>query len=148
MMESVTDLNDPNPQGRSPLPEVRMPQVMTIFKRITSVQMAVVFVVNAEDVLQSGAMFGVWLEEEMAHEDKREILRQLAASLHEVVYPDYYLDLMLISPRDPELWNMVLVSGDVTYLRDHEVHRRLTQNDLNYTPIVEEERTLEIVRVL
>lgn len=147
-MESTTDLNDPNPQGRNPVPEDHIPQVIAIFQRITSVQMAVVFVVNAENVLQSGAMFGVWLDEEMAHEDKREILRQLAASLHEVVHPDYYLDLMLISPRDPELWNMVLVSGDVTYLRDHEVHRRLTENDLDYTPIAEEERELEVVRVL
>lgn len=147
-MESTTDLNDPNPQGRNPVTEDRIPQVITIFQRITAVQMAVVFVVNAENVLQSGAMFGVWLEEEMAHEDKREILRQLAASLHEVVQPHYYLDLMLISPRDPELWNMVLVSGDVTYIRDHEVHRRLTENDLDYTPIAEEERELEVVRVL
>jgi len=148
MMEATTDLNDPNPQGREPLPEERVPKVIAVFKRITSVQLAVVFIVNAENVLQSGAMFGVWLDEEMVHEDKREILRQLAASLHEAVQPDYYLDLMLISPRDPELWNMVLVSGNVTYIRDHEVHRRLTENDLDYTPIAEEERELEVVRVL
>jgi hypothetical protein len=113
-----------------------------------AVKVALAFTVRAEGVMQSDATFGVWLDEALSYEDKLETLRQLAARLQPIVYPDYYLDLMLITPRDAALWQMATENGDPIFARSEEDIRAQLHLLQTLPPISDDERDIDVVRVM
>jgi len=82
MTDERSFLDDPRPEGREPIPAERVPMLVSVFEQTEAVTVALAFTVRAEGVMQSDATFGVWLDESLAHEDKLETMRQLAARLH------------------------------------------------------------------
>ncbi len=88
------------------------------------------------------------VDEALAHEDKVETLRQIAARLHPIVSPDYYLDLMLITPRDAMLWQMATENGDPIYARDEEAIQRQIALLQTLPPIRDDERDIDVMRVM
>ncbi|MFN7161920.1 MAG: hypothetical protein ACK4NB_02540, partial [Fimbriimonadales bacterium] len=82
------------------------------------------------------------------HEDKVEHLRQLAARLHPLVNPDYYLDLMLITPRDAMLWQMATQNGDPIYARNEAAIQGQIALIQTLPPISDDERDIDVMRVM
>jgi hypothetical protein len=141
-------LDDPRPEGREPIPAERVPMLVSVFEQTEAVTVALAFTVRAEGVMQSDATFGVWLDESLAHEDKLETMRQLAARLHPIVNPDYYLDLMLITPRDAMLWQMATENGDPIFARDEEDIQAQLHLLQTLPPISDDERDIDVMRVM
>jgi hypothetical protein len=122
--------------------------LVSVFEQTEAVTVALAFTVRAEGVMQSDATFGVWLDESLAHEDKLETMRQLAARLHPIVNPDYYLDLMLITPRDAMLWQMATENGDPIFARDEEDIQAQLHLLQTLPPISDDERDIDVMRVM
>ncbi|MDM7460605.1 MAG: hypothetical protein P3X24_003010 [bacterium] len=148
MTEERSFLDDPRPEGREPIPAERVPMLISVFEQMAAVSVVLAFTVRAEGVMQSDATFGVWVDEELPHEDKVEQLRQLAARLHPLVNPDYYLDLMLITPRDPMLWQMATQNGDPIYARDEATIQGQIALIQTLPPISDDERDIDVMRVM
>lgn len=141
-------LDDPRPEGREPIPAERVPMLVSVFEQVEAVEVVLAFTVRAEGVMQSDATFGVWLNEDLSHEDKVETLRQIANRLHAVVTPNYYLDLMLLTPRDELLWEMATENGDPIFVRDEASLRAQLERVAQLGPIGEDERDIDVLRVL
>ncbi len=148
MTDERSFLDDPRPEGRMPIPAERVPMLIGVFEQMEAVSVVLAFTVRAEGVMQSDATFGVWLDESLPHEDKVETLRQLAARLHPIVSPDYYLDLMLITPRDAMLWQMAMENGDPIYARDEEAIQAQIALLRTLPPISDDERDIDVMRVM
>ncbi|GEM_PF-825116 len=148
MAEERSFLDDPNPEGRAPMPVERLPMLLSIVEQMDEVLVVLAFTVHAEGVMRSDATFGVWLDESLSHEDKIETLRQLAARLYPVVSPDYYLDLMLISPRDSALWQLATENGDLIFSRDDETLQAQAAIIQSLPPFDEDERDIDVMRVM
>jgi hypothetical protein len=148
MTDERSFLDDPRPEGREPIPAERVPMLVSVFEQTEAVTVALAFTVRAEGVMQSDATFGVWLDESLAHEDKLETMRQLAARLHPIVNPDYYLDLMLITPRDAMLWQMATENGDPIFARDEEDIQAQLHLLQTLPPISDDERDIDVMRVM
>ncbi len=148
MTEERSFLDDPRPEGREPIPAERVPMLISVFEQMEAVSVVLAFTVRAEGVMQSDATFGVWMDEELPHEDKVEHLRQLAARLHPLVNPNYYLDLMLITPRDAMLWQMATQNGDPIYARDEATIQGQITLIQNLPPISDDERDIDVMRVM
>ncbi|MCW5934081.1 MAG: hypothetical protein KIT45_07240 [Fimbriimonadia bacterium] len=148
MLEQTIDLNDPNPEGRNPIPESYLPELIPVFQQMPEVKIVVALTVNIDDVLQSEAMFGIWVEESLPQEDKLEVLRRLGAALHDLTHPNYYLDLMLMSPRDEELWYTFLGNANLIYAQSETLLRQVENGELDYPPFDDEERDIDVLRVL
>jgi hypothetical protein len=141
-------LDDPRPEGRFPIPPGHIPLLEAIFSQTPEVEMVLAFTVRAEGVMQSDATFGIWLREDLSHEDKLETMRQLAQAFHPIVAPNYYLDLMLVSPRDHALWQMAVENGDIIYVRQEEEVAQQLEQIFQQPPISDDERDIEVMRVL
>ncbi|MCS6918480.1 MAG: hypothetical protein NZM28_01775 [Fimbriimonadales bacterium] len=148
MTDERSFLDDPRPDGREPIPAERVPMLISVFEQMEAVSVVLAFTVRAEGVMQSDATFGVWMDEGLPHEDKVESLRQLAARLHPLVNPHYYLDLMLITPRDALLWQMATENGDPIYARDEEAIQGQIALLQTLPPIQEDERDIDVMRVM
>ncbi|MFN7015584.1 MAG: hypothetical protein ACK4P5_00265 [Fimbriimonadales bacterium] len=148
MTDERSFLDDPRPEGRMPIPAERVPMLIRVFEQMEAVSVVLAFTIRAEGVMQSDATFGVWLDESLPHEDKVETLRQLAARLHPIVSPDYYLDLMLITPRDAMLWQMAMENGDPIYARDEEAIQAQVALLRTLPPISDDERDIDVMRVM
>jgi len=148
MTDERSFLDDPRPEGREPIPVERVPMLISVFEQMAAVEVVLAFTVRAEGVMQSDATFGVWLDESLHHEDKLETMRQLAARLHPIVHPDYYLDLMLITPRDPMLWQMATQNGDPIFARDEATIRAQLRLLQTLPPISDDERDIDVMRVM
>jgi len=148
MANETNFLDDPRPEGRQPIPPGHIPLLEAIFSETPEVEMVLAFTVRAEGVMQSDATFGIWLREDMAHEDKLETMRQLAQAFHVIVEPNYYLDLMLLSPRDHALWQMAVENGDIIYVREEQAVAQQLEQILQLPPLPDEERNIEVMRVL
>ena len=148
MTDERSFLDDPRPEGREPIPAERVPMMVRVFEQTDAVTVALAFTVRAEGVMQSDATFGVWLDEALAHEDKLETMRQLADRLHPIVHPDYYLDLMLITPRDAMLWQMANENGDPIFAREIEQIREQFHIVQTLPPISDDERDIDVMRVM
>ncbi|MFN4033873.1 MAG: hypothetical protein ACK4ME_09735 [Fimbriimonadales bacterium] len=148
MTDERSFLDDPRPEGREPIPAERVPMLISVFEQMEAVSVVLAFTVRAEGVMQSDATFGVWMDEGLPHEDKVESLRQLAARLHPLVNPDYYLDLMLITPRDDMLWQMATRNGDPIYARDESVIQGQIALIQTLPPINDDERDIDVMRVM
>lgn len=148
MTEERSFLDDPRPEGREPIPAERVPMLVSVFEQMEAVSVVLAFTVRAEGVMQSDATFGVWLDEALSHEDKVETLRQLASRLYPIVSPKYYLDLMLITPRDAMLWQMAVENGDPIYARDEDAIRAQIALLQSLPPITDEERDIDVMRVM
>jgi hypothetical protein len=148
MTDERSFLDDPRPEGREPIPVERVPMLVSVFEQTEAVEVVLAFTVRAEGVMQSDATFGIWLDESLAHEDKLETMRQLAARLLPIVSPDYYLDLMLITPRDAMLWQMATENGDPIFARDEESIQAQLRILQNLPPISDDERDIDVMRVM
>ncbi|MDW8050963.1 MAG: hypothetical protein RMJ83_00605 [Armatimonadota bacterium] len=148
MNEQRSFLDDPNPEGRAPMPADRLPAVIEILEQTTPVLVALAFTVHAEGVMRSEATFGIWLDEALSYEDKIETLRQLAERLAPLVSPDYYLDLMLLSPRDRALWQMATENGDLIFARDEQTLQAQIALIQAMPPFNEDERDIDVMRVM
>ncbi|MEN3002406.1 MAG: hypothetical protein ABDI19_11280 [Armatimonadota bacterium] len=148
MINEPNFLDNPRPEGRLPIPHGHIPLLEAIFSQTPEVEMVLAFKVWAEGVMRSEATFGIWLREDMNHEDKLETMRQLAQAFHVIVEPNYYLDLMLISPRDRLLWQMAVENGDIIYVREEEAVAQQLAQIFEQPPIADEERDIEVLRVL
>jgi len=148
MTDERSLLDDPRPKGREPIPAERVPMLVSVFEQMAAVEVVLAFTVRAEGVMQSDATFGIWLDESLAHEDKLETMRQLAARLLPIVSPDYYLDLMLITPRDAMLWQMATENGDPIFARDEESIQAQLRLLRTLPPISEDERDIDVMRVM
>jgi len=148
MTDERSLLDDPRPEGREPIPVERVPMLVSVFEQMAAVEVVLAFTVRAEGVMQSDATFGIWLDESLAHEDKLETMRQLAARLLPIVSPDYYLDLMLITPRDAMLWQMATENGDPIFARDEESIQAQLRLLRTLPPISEDERDIDVMRVM
>ncbi|MCX7992752.1 MAG: hypothetical protein N2651_03680 [Fimbriimonadales bacterium] len=148
MTDERSFLDDPRPEGREPIPAERVPMLIGVFEQMEAVSVVLAFTVRAEGVMQSDATFGVWIDESLPHEDKVETLRQLASRLHPIVNPDYYLDLMLITPRDAMLWQMATENGDPIYARDEEAIQGQIALIQSLPPISDDERDIDVMRVM
>ncbi|MCX7926075.1 MAG: hypothetical protein N2554_09725 [Fimbriimonadales bacterium] len=148
MTDERSFLDDPRPEGRAPIPAERVPMLVSVFEQMEAVSVVLAFTVRAEGVMQSDATFGVWIDEALPHEDKVETLRQLAARLHPIVSPDYYLDLMLITPRDAMLWQMATENGDPIYARDEEAIQEQIALLQTLPPVSDDERDIDVMRVM
>lgn len=148
MTEERHFLDDPRPEGREPIPAEMVPLLLSAFEEVEDVALVLAFTVRAEGVMQSDATFGVWLNEDLSHEDKVETLRQIANRLHAVVTPNYYLDLMLLTPRDELLWEMATENGDPIFVRDEASLHAQLERVAQLGPIGEDERDIDVLRVL
>lgn len=148
MTDERSFLDDPRPEGREPIPAERVPMLISVFEQMEAVSVVLAFTVRAEGVMQSDATFGVWMDEGLPHEDKVEHLRQLAARLHPLVNPDYYLDLMLITPRDAMLWQMATQNGDPIYARNEAAIQGQIALIQTLPPISDDERDIDVMRVM
>ena len=148
MTDEHSILDDSRPEGREPIPAERVPMLVSVLEQMEAVKVALAFTVRAEGVMQSDATFGVWLDEALSYEDKLETLRQLAARLQPIVYPDYYLDLMLITPRDAALWQMATENGDPIFARSEEDIRAQLHLLQTLPPISDDERDIDVMRVM
>jgi len=148
MTDERSFLDDPRPEGREPIPAERVPMLVSVFEQMAAVEVVLAFTVRAEGVMQSDATFGIWLDESLAHEDKLETMRQLAARLYPIVSPNYYLDLMLITPRDAMLWQMATENGDPIFARDEESIQAQLRILQNLPPISDDERDIDVMRVM
>jgi hypothetical protein len=122
--------------------------LISVFEQMAAVEVVLAFTVRAEGVMQSDATFGVWLDEALHHEDKLETMRQLAARLLPIVSPNYYLDLMLITPRDAMLWQMATQNGDPIFARDEESIQAQLRLLQTLPPISDDERDIDVMRVM
>ncbi|MDW8106619.1 MAG: hypothetical protein RMK45_03960 [Armatimonadota bacterium] len=148
MTDQRSFLDDPNPEGRAPMPEDCLPAVIDILEQTAPVLAVLAFKVHAEGVMRSDATLGVWLDEALTHEDKIETLRQLAARLAPLISPNYYLDLMLISPRDRALWQMATEHGDLIFARDEQTLQAQVALIQTLPPFNEDERDIDVMRVM
>ena len=148
MTDERSFLDDPRPEGREPIPAERVPMLVSVFEQMAAVEVVLAFTVRAEGAMQSDATFGIWLDESLAHEDKLETMRQLAARLYPIVSPNYYLDLMLITPRDAMLWQMATENGDPIFARDEESIQAQLRILQNLPPISDDERDIDVMRVM
>ncbi len=148
MFEERHFLDDPRPDGREPIPAEMIGDLIPIFEDLEAIQLVLAFTVRAEGVMQSDATFGVWVDEALPHEDKVETLRQLASRIQPMLEPDYYVDLMLVTPRDAQLWMMASEHGDPIYAREEEDIQRQIELLSQLPPIDEEERDIDIMRVM
>lgn len=148
MFDEQPFLDDPRPDGREPIPADLIEEFIPIFEGIEEIMVVLAFTVRAEGVMQSDATFGVWMDEALAHEDKVETLRKLASQMQPHVSPDYYVDLMLITPRDAPLWQMAAEHGDPIYARDEAVIQAQIQLLSQLPAVAEDERDIDILRVM
>jgi hypothetical protein len=148
MTDERSVLDDPRPEGREPFPAEQVPLLMRVFEQTEAVAAVLAYTVYAEGVMQSDATFGVWLDEALAHEEKLETLCQLAERLHPLVAPNYYLDLMLISPRDATLWQMATEHGDSIFMREEEAIQAQLHLAQTLPPITDDERQIDVMRVM
>lgn len=148
MTDEHNFLDDPRPEGREPIPAEMVPLLIHAFEETESVALVLAFTVRAEGIMQSDATFGVWLDESLSHEDQVETLCEIANRLHAVVTPNYYLDLMLLTPRDELLWAMATENGDPIFVRDEQAIQAQLERVAQKGPISDEERDIDVLRVL
>lgn len=148
MTDERSFLDDPRPEGREPVPADSVPMLVNIFEEMEAVVVVLAFTLHAEGVMQSDATFGVWIDESLQHADKLEALRQLAARIHPIVSPNYYLDLMLLTPRDPALWQMATAHGDPVFARDEAFLQEQLRVMEALPPLSEDEREIDVMRVM
>lgn len=141
-------MDDPRPDGREPIPVDRLPLMEAVFDQIPEVQMVLVFTVSAEGVMQSEATFGIWMDDAIARADQIETMRRLGEVFHTLVDPNYYLDLLLLSPQDAALWSLALTYGDVIYARDETVIAQAQETVLPLDQLEEPIQAIEVLRVL
>ncbi len=141
-------LDDPRPEGREPIPPDMIDELIPLFEGLNEILVVLAFTVRAEGVMQSDATFGVWIDEALAHEDKVEVLRQLASLVQPLIEPDFYVDLMLITPRDAQLWMMAAEHGDPIYARPEEEIQSQIQLLSKLPPVEDDERDIDIMRVM
>lgn len=148
MTDERSFLDDPRPEGREPIPADSVPTLVSIFEEMDAVVVVLAFTLHAEGVMQSDATFGVWIDESLPHADKLEVMRQLAARMHPIVSPNYYLDLMLLTPRDPALWEMATTHGNPVFARDESFLQAQLGVLQAMPPISEDEREIDVMRVM
>ncbi len=141
-------LDDPRPNGREPIPSSRVPELVEVFAGVEDVLAVVAFTVHAEGVMQSDATFGIWVREDLAHEEKVDTLREIANRVAPLIAPNYYLDLMLLTPRDDQLWAMAIENGDAIYATSQERLEEQYAIAAQLGLIDEDERDIDVLRVL
>lgn len=141
-------LDDPRPDGREPIPSSFVPELVEVFASVDGVLAVVAFTVHAEGVMQSDATFGIWVREDWDHAEKVDTLREIANRVAPFVDSKYYLDLMLLTPRDEQIWAMALEFGDAIYMGDQQEVERQFGIALQLGLIDENERDIDVLRVL
>ncbi len=141
-------LDDPRPDGREPIPSSFVPELVEVFASVEGVLAVIAFTVHAEGVMQSDATFGVWVREDWDHAEKVDTLREIANRVAPLVEPQYYLDLMLLSPRDDQIWAMALEYGDAVYMSDKQEIDQQFAIASQLGLIDENERDIDVLRVL